>query len=199
MKGFIDKYIPLIFWTAVIAALTLGAWMIVTNREDVVESDLPQPDNGTTNDLPSDILIDRPLIQEVSADGSVNWTLYMENVTSRDGGVMELAEPRARYKFESGEELEITGETGSYDEDAGFLVLTGGVVGSALEAGFSFTVGEVEWDNPTATLRAYDGVEITREGLKFTGEELILSLADEFASMEVKGGEPGIVISSKPE
>jgi len=194
MRASLDKYLPFLFWSAIVIVLTGGSWVVVTGREDVKPHELPQ--EIEQSDTINEVLSDRPVIYEVSADGSVNWTLYMETVESRNGGVMQLSKPRARYSFENGENLEITGDTGTYDENAGLLILTGGVVGEASEARFKFSVGEMTWDNPSATLRAKSGVEVWRDGVRFDGEELILNLAEQFATMEVRGDGAGVAITS---
>jgi len=189
-----DRYYPAVFWSIILIALTYGSWLIVSGREQVTTGQLPAENNGDTDW--HEVMIDRPIINEVSADGSVNWTLYMESVISREGGKMELSGPRARYSFESGEKLEITGDIGTYDTEAELLVLSGNVEGRAMDAKLNFSVGEITWDNPSGILSATGGVKVQRDGVEFEGDELILNLAEEFASMDVIGGSSGVVITT---
>ncbi len=197
MRDVLDKIFPFVFWTAIIAIGTWASWVIVTNREDIPEEP-ESPVNEITDSIPPAI-VDQPVLEEVSADGSVRWTLYLDRIVREEDSVMELAEPRALYRFESGEVLEVTGSTGTYDEEAHVLILSGDVNGTAREAEFEFTVDEMTWDGEAGMLVASGGVEIRRGGIVFNGFDLTLDMSEEFTKMEVGGGPSGVRITSTTE
>ncbi|MCK4720983.1 LPS export ABC transporter periplasmic protein LptC [bacterium] len=181
-----DKYLPLIFWILVVALGTWGSWVIVTGHEKVVENIIPTS-NEPVDEIPPAV-VDQPILEEVSADGAVRWTLYLDQIVREEGSVMELATPRAIYRFRSGEVLEVTGRTGQYDEESGILNLSGDVTGTARKSEFEFEVDEMVWDSGKGLLTASGGVTITREGLEFTGTDLMLDMAEEFTKLTVTGG-----------
>jgi len=159
---------------------------------------LPEPETGKNEpvkEIPSAV-VDQPVLEEMSADGTVRWTLYLDRITREEGAVMELDQPRALYRLQSGEVLDVTGEFGTYDEEAGVLTLSGGVHGAARQAAFGFVVDRMVWDSVQGLLTASGGVEIDRQGLRFSGEEFVLELGRGFARIEVTGG---IEITTAPE
>jgi len=195
MRDFIDKYFTLLLWPLVVVILTWASWVIVTGREEIPPQAIETNTNGQVTEIPPAI-VDQPILEEVSADGAVRWTLYLDRIIREEGSVMELASPRALYRFESGEVLEVTGEAGTYDEEAGILDLGGNVEGHARLAQFEFYVERMVWDSNAVLLTASGGVEIRRGGILFNGEELVLNLADGFARMEVNGGVAGVRVTS---
>ncbi len=181
-----ERILPFVFWALLILLATGGAWVIVTQREAIPEDAIaPEPENA--GEIPPAV-VDDPVFEEVSADGSVRWTLYLDQVIREEGGVMELQAPRALYRLESGETLEVQGESGTFNENDGILTLRGGVTGKARGAALSFSVGEMIWDSDLGYLTASGGVDINREGVHFNGEELKLYLSDEFGRIELTGG-----------
>lgn len=194
MRDFLDKSLPIIFWTIIIIAGTWISWIIVTGRENV-EVQPVETYNEPIEEVPPAI-VDQPIIEEVSADGSVRWTLYLDRIIREEGAVMELAGPRALYRFEGGEVLEVTGERGTYDEDAGILFLTGGVTGVERRGDMEFSVDEMTWDSNEGILKAFGNVEVKHEGLMLEGSEMTLNLVEELARVEISGG---INISSSSE
>lgn len=194
MTDFADRYFPLLAWTVIVVIASWGSWIIVTGREEIPE----QATNGTINQPVEEIppvVVDQPVLEEVTPEGSVRWTLYLDRFVRDEGAIMDLKDPRVIYRLKSDEILEVGGSEGTYDEATGMLVLTGRVKGRARSADFSFDVGNLEWDSFNATLKATGGVEIFREGIKFTGNEFNLDLSDELASLEVSGG---VEITSAP-
>ena len=185
MSRLADKYLPLIFWIILVVAASWASWAIVSGRESV-----PVPRNGPANEPVDEIpsaVVDQPVLEEVCADGSVRWTLYLDRIIREEGSVMELAKPRALYHFESGETLEVTGEAGTYDEEEGVLILSGGVTGQARVAQLGFSVDEMTWDSGRGMLTASGDVRIIRDGIEFRGDRLTLDLTGEFARIEVGG------------
>lgn len=180
------ELIPFFFWAVVCVLVTWGAWTIVTSREKIPETN---GNNGNPRvDTIPPAVVDQPMFEEVTADGAVRWTLYLDRIVREEGGVMELESPRAVYRMESGEELEVRGESGIYDEENGVLRLTGNVTGTAETADFTFTVEEMAWNSTDGLIDAWGGVEVTREGISFTGSELKMILAEEFSKLVVSGG-----------
>jgi len=194
MRDFLDKSLPFIFWTAIIVAGTWISWVVVTGRENI-EVEPVEPVNGSLNEIPPAI-VDQPILEEVSADGSVRWTLYLDRIIREEGAVMELANPRALYRLESGEILEVTGETGTYDEESGILILTGGVEGLERSTNMRFSVDEMTWDSGQGILTASGNVRMMQEGLMLEGAEMILNLSRELARIEISGG---VTVSSSTE
>jgi LPS export ABC transporter protein LptC len=184
--GRLREYIPVVFWCVVVIAASVAAWMIVVSRELISEEHITTS-NPKIDEVPPAVA-DEPLFEEVSADGTVRWTLYLDKVIREEGGVMELSNPRALYRLESGETLQVTGDSGTYDEDNGILTLEGNVTGMARESDFGFSVDKMTWDGNQGILDATGGVEVTREGISFTGQELRLTLSEELTRMTITGG-----------
>ena len=178
--------IPLIFWTIVCVLVTWGTWSVVTSRERIPETN---GNNGNPRvDTIPPAVVDQPMFEEVAADGAVRWTLYLDRIVREEGGIMELESPRAIYRMESGEKLEVSGDAGVYDEENGLLKLSGNVTGTAETADFSFTVEEMTWNSAEGLIDAWGGVEVTREGIMFAGSELKMVLMEEFSKLIVSGG-----------
>ena len=133
MRDRLDKILPAIVWTIAVLVATWAAWVIVTSRENVPPP-LETMESAGMSEIPP-IIADRPILEEVSTDGLVKWTLYLEKIVREEGSVTELAKPRALYKFKSGETLEVTGDSGTYDEQTGMLRLTGNVRGQPGNSG----------------------------------------------------------------
>ncbi|MCX6645724.1 MAG: LPS export ABC transporter periplasmic protein LptC [bacterium] len=186
MRIFIDKYLPFFFWAIVIAAATWGSWIVVTGYEKIPVETVPT-DNELNGEIPPAV-VDQPILEEVSADGAVRWTLYLDRIIRNEGSVMELSKPRVLYRFQSGEILEVVGETGTYDEDAGVLNISGGVTGTSRDSQLQFNTEEMIWDSVQGLMTATGGVEIMREGLQFTGEEFRLDMSEQFSRLTVSGG-----------
>lgn len=186
MTAFMDKYLPFLFWVIVIMAATWGSWLVVTGHEKI-----PVGNNHVENEVVDTIppvVADQPILEEVSADGAVRWTLYLERIVRDDGPVMQLPKPRVLYRFRSGEILEVTGQGGTYDEDTGILNITGGVTGTSRVSNLTFRTESMIWDSERGLMTASGGVEITREGLQFTGEELQMDMSQEFSKIIISGG-----------
>lgn len=194
MTDKLDRYLPSILWPIVLIVCTWVAWAIVTREEPVRERESGRA-NEPVEGIPSAV-VDQPVLEEVSADGTVRWTLYLDRIVREEDSVMELAQPRALYRFQSGETLEVSASAGTYDEEAGVLTLSANVKGNARNAAFAFSVDTMTWDSKAGLLTASGGVEVTREGVRFEGEELTLDLSEEFAKMKVSGG---VQITSAPE
>lgn len=177
---------PLIFWTLVISACTWGSWVFVSGQERIVEDSI-QTNNELVDEIPP-VIVDQPILEEVSLDGAVRWTLYLDRIIRAEGSVMELAKPRALYRFQSGEILEVTGQSGTYDEEAGILILSGGVTGTSRNSRLEFMTDELLWDSVQGLMTATGGVEITREGLLFHGQGLRLDFSEQFSRLVVSGG-----------
>jgi LPS export ABC transporter protein LptC len=195
MRDTIDKYLPPLLWIAVLALATWGAWIIVKGRDYLpvnIENPVSTSQNG---EIPSAV-VDQPILEEVTQDGAVRWTLYLDRIVRVQGAVTELAKPRAVYRFQSGEVLEVTGDAGTYDEDKGLLVLTSNVKGVARQGNLSFNAGSVSWNSEENVMSASGGVEIVREGINFKGDSLSLDLSQELASLDITGG---VEVTSSPE
>jgi LPS export ABC transporter protein LptC len=193
MRDTIDKILPTIIWIAVLILATWAAWAIVTRREKI--PDVVVQLSNVTDEIPPAV-VDQPILEEVSADGSVRWTLYLDKIIREEGSVTELSKPRALYRFQSGEVLEVTGDSGTYDEDTGLLILNGNVKGKARNADLSFTVDQMKWDSHQSILTASGNVQVRREGIFFKGKDLKLDLTHELTKLEVTGG---VDITTSPE
>jgi LPS export ABC transporter protein LptC len=194
MRDTIDKILPTIIWIAVIILATWAAWVIVISREKIPSEVEVQP-SSVTGEIPPAV-VDQPILEEVSADGSVRWTLYLDKIIREEGSLTELSKPRALYWFQSGEVLEVTGDSGTYDEDTGLLILSGNVKGAARNADLKFTVDRMKWDSHQSILTASGNVQVVREGISFKGQELKLDLTHELTKLEVTGG---VDITTSPE
>ena len=194
MRNFLDKYLPPVLWTLVIALATWGSWVMVTGGGPAEVPEGP-PKNEPVQTIPPAVM-DRPMLQEITANGSVTWTLYLDRIVREENSVMELARPRALYQFQSGEVLEVTSDTGTYDENARVLELSGSVTGHARQEKFELTAGRMIWDANAGTLNASEGIEIVRAGIVFRGESVRLDLSKGFTRMEVEGGDEGVQVSS---
>ena len=106
MRDFLDKSLPFIFWTVIIIAGTWLSWVIVTGRENI-EVEPVEQQNEPTNQIPPAI-VDQPILEEVSADGSVRWTLYLDRIIREEGAVME---EEGEQMEEEGQEMEDKGKT----------------------------------------------------------------------------------------
>jgi hypothetical protein len=190
----LNRLLPSVLWPLVIVLATWGAWAVVT-REEPIHRPGPARINEPIDKIPPAV-VDQPVLEEVSADGTVRWTLYLDRITREEGSVMELAQPRALYRFQSGEALEVNARMGTYDEEAGILRLTGDVRGSARNTAFAFSVNQMTWDSVAGLLTASGGVEVTRDGIRLEGENLVLDLSQEFERIQVTGG---VEITSAPE
>jgi len=194
MKDYFDRFLPPILWIALLALATWGAWVIVSGREKI-----PKISEGQPSTVPGEIppaVVDQPILEEVSADGAVRWTLYLDRIIREEGSLTVLAKPRALYRFQSGEVLEVTGQSGTYDENAGVLILTGNVKGKARNADLSFSVDRMTWKSHESLLTASGNVQIMRQGIVFKGQELKLDLTHELTRLEVTGG---VDITTAPE
>jgi len=185
MRNTLDKYLPFFFWAVLVAAATWASWSIVTSRE-AIEVETSPKENAPGEAIPPAV-VDQPILEETSADGSVRWTLYLDRIVKEEGPMMELAKPRALYRFGSGEILEVTSETGTYNEMERVLTLTGNVTGFARVAEYHFAVDQMIWDSGEGLLTASGGVRVTKGGVEFRGSELRLDLTSGFARMEVTG------------
>ena len=107
---FFERSYVFIFWAIVAIAASVGAWFVVTGHEDV-EIDTPEPINSNGEDIPP-VIVNQPLITEVTAEGAVTWTLYADRAVRDEDSTMMLSKPEIGYNFESGEELDVTSETG---------------------------------------------------------------------------------------
>ena len=187
MLNAIDRFLSPLVWTAVLILCTIGTWFLVIGHEKISDTGNLPRGNEPIGDIPPAV-VDQPVLEETSADGSVRWTLYLNRIVREEGSVMELANPRALYRMKSGEILEVSGETGSYDEEKGILTLNNNVVGSARTREFGFSTDKLVWNNKEGSLDATGGIVITREGVKFSGKEFKLNLAKDFAHIEITGG-----------
>jgi LPS export ABC transporter protein LptC len=182
----IDKYLPFFFWAIVIVAASWGCWLIVIGQEKIPVEMVPT-ENVLSGEIPPAV-VDEPVLEEVSADGAVRWTLYLDQIIRTEGSVMELSKPRALYRFQSGEVLEVVGEAGTYNEDTGILNISGGVTGTSRDSQLQFKTEDMVWDSVQGLMTATGGVEVTREGLQFTGQEFRLDMSEQFNKLSITGG-----------
>lgn len=188
---------PTLLWIVVICLATWGAWVIVTTRE-IPNNQKIITSEANGNELPERVLMDAPIIEEMSADGTLHWTLYLHEVLREEGSLMELDQPRVLYKFRSGEVLEVRGDSGTYDEELGVLVLTGNVTGETRNSKLGFSASEVAWDSGTQMLSTSGGVRLYRSGILLEGGDLRLDLSEELSRLEISGGTDGVHITSIP-
>lgn len=181
-----DKYLPALIWSAIMVIATWATWLIITSPEQAQSTQTAE--TITQNDAIPPVVVDQPILEEISPDSGIRWTLYLDRIVRDEGAVTEMTKPRAVYRFKSGEVLEITGDFGSYDEAAHLLTLSENVKGKAKNANLSFSVDKLTWLSTESLLRAFGNVLVQREGVEFRGSELKLDLKQELASMEVTGG-----------
>ena len=194
-----DKYFPTIFWTILIVLITAGAWFLVTRQEEVAELPVAGENETSNGDVPP-VIAHQPVISEVTLDGSVSWTLFMDRITKDEGSVIELASPLAKYYFEeTGDRLDVESESGTYDEEAGILILTGGVTGHSESGGLNFQVAEMTWDNGDGTIKAVGGVTVSREGIRMSGSEMIIQMTGGLTHLEVNGGDEKVLITASDD
>jgi LPS export ABC transporter protein LptC len=186
MKDLLDRYLSPLLWTVGLLLATWGAWALVTGRE-VIPSETPVKNEPATGEIPPAV-VDEPIVEETSADGTVQWTLYLDRIVRTQGSVTELARPRAVYRMQSGEVLEVTSDSGTYDENTGLLSLAGNVNGHARNSQFGFSVSRMTWSGRDSVLTASGGVTVTRDGIGFKGQDLKLNLSQGLAHIEVTGG-----------
>jgi len=187
MRDLFDKYGAPVFWALLFVLATWGTWEILTTGENVSHVWEEGQKSVQQTDIPPAVM-DQPILEEVSADGKVRWTLYLDRIVREQGSLTELSKPRALYRLESGEVLEVTGNSGSYDEEKGILTLVGDVKGWAREAGFQFSVDKVVWESSRSSLIASGHVQLTKGGISFSGEELRLELGEGLTHLEITGG-----------
>jgi len=198
MRNFLDKYLHFIVWPVVIILATYGSWILINREENIIS--MPASDINQIGDEIPPAVVDQPILEEVTPDGAVRWTLYLDRIVREEGAIMELESPRALYRLEDGRVLEVTGDMGVYNEDERILELTGNVEGVARTDDFSFTVDQMIWNNPEGIITASGHVSVIRGGILLTGATLKIDLDSDYTSLEITGeNDQGISIKSSGE
>jgi LPS export ABC transporter protein LptC len=166
---------------------TWASWTLVTMGGGTPAEQTNGNENG--NSGPGRAVLDKPVIQEMALDGTLQWTLYLERVIRDEDNVRELSNPRVIYKFrDSGEELVIQGSRGVYDENNRILTMTDQVSGYSKNETMGFSAQELRWDGNTGVLTTSGSVTLNKDGFRLNGTGLSIDMKEKLNRIEINGG-----------